>query len=281
MRGRFVPRWARSVRVLVGLGIVLGLLAAALFAPELSPHDPAAQDLMAVLQPVRLGSAWPLGTDGLGRCVLSRLLHGARVAMLVAVAAALGAMLLGGAMAYAAGYLGGWVDRVVGWLMELWLAFPPVVLSLLLMVGGGAGPGGLILAIMLVGWARFCRVLRAEVVMVARRDHVAAARLLGLSPWRTLRDEVVPATLPLLVALLVLEMGVVVGVEAVLSFVGLGVVSELATWGQMIADGRGAVYQAPASLLAPCGAIVVAVAGFNLLGDGLRRTLGLRLVDAR
>ena len=88
MRGRFVPRWARSVRVLVGLGIVLGLLAAALFAPELSPHDPAAQDLMAVLQPVRLGSAWPLGTDGLGRCVLSRLLHGARRRPLYAAAAA-------------------------------------------------------------------------------------------------------------------------------------------------------------------------------------------------
>ena len=273
------PRWIRSGRVLIGLATVLALLALALFAPILAPHDPEAQDLMLTLQPVRLRSAFPLGTDGLGRCVLSRLLFGARLALTVAVIAAFGAMLLGSALAYAGGYLGGWTDWLIGRAVDVWVSFPPVVLALILMVGLGTGSTNVILAIILVDWTRFCRVLRSEVIVVTRRDHVAAARLLGFSHWRTLLREVVPATLPLLVTLLALEMGIAVVVEAILSFVGLGVKPDQVAWGQMIADGREAIYQAPANLLAPVAAIFVAVAGFNLLGDGLRRTLDLRVIE--
>ena len=273
------PRWIRSGRVLIGLATVLALLALALFTPILAPHDPEAQDLMLTLQPVRLRSAFPLGTDGLGRCVLSRLLFGARLALTVAVIAAFGAMLLGSALAYAGGYLGGWTDWLIGRAVDVWMSFPPVVLALILMVGLGTGSTNVILAIILVDWTRFCRVLRSEVIVVTRRDHVAAARLLGFSHWRTLLREVVPATLPLLVTLLALEMGIAVVVEAILSFVGLGVKPDQVAWGQMIADGREAIYQAPANLLAPVAAIFVAVAGFNLLGDGLRRTLDLRVIE--
>ena len=222
-----------------------------------------------------------LGTDGLGRCVLSRLLHGASLALKVAFIAATGAMLLGAALAYAAGYLGGWVDWTIGRAVDVWMSFPPVVLSLILMVGLGTGASNVILAIILVDWTRFCRVLRSEVLVVTRRDHVAAARLLGFSHWRTLLLEVVPATIPLLITLLALEMGIAVVVEAILSFVGLGVKPDQVAWGQMIADGREAIYQAPANLLAPVAAIFVTVAGFNLLGDGLRRTLDVRLVEGR
>ena len=275
------PRWIRSGRVIVGLLAVVFVLGAAVFAPQLAPHDPAEQDLMFTLQPMRLGSAFPLGTDGLGRCVLSRLLHGARLALTVAVTAAFGAMLLGSAMAYAAGYLGGWTDWLIGRAVDVWMSFPPVVLSLILMVGLGTGATNVILAIILVDWTRFCRVLRSEVLVVTRRDHVTAARLLGFSHWRTLLLEVVPATIPLLVTLLTLEMGIAVVVETILSFVGLGVKPDQVAWGQMIADGREAIYQAPANLLAPVAAIFVTVAGFNLLGDGLRRTLDLRLIEGR
>jgi len=281
MRRWLWPRWIRSGRVVLGLLTVLALCAIALLAPALAPHDPEAQDLMLTLQPVRLDSPYPLGTDGLGRCVLSRLLYGTRLALTVAVTAAVGAMLLGSAMAYAAGYLGGWTDWLIGRAVDVWMSFPPVVLSLILMVGLGTGRTNVILAIILVDWTRFCRVLRSEVIVVTRRDHVAAARLLGFSRWRTLLLEVVPATIPLLVTLLALEMGIAVVVEAILSFIGLGVKSDQVAWGQMIADGRDAIYQAPANLLAPCAAIFVAVAGFNLLGDGLRRTLDLRLVEGR
>jgi len=146
-------------------------------------------------------------------------------------------------------------------------------------VGLGGGSASLILAIALVEWTRFCRVMRAEVVGVVRREHVAAARLLGLSHRQTLLREVVPATVPLLVALLALEIGIAVVVEAILSFVGLGAAPDAVAWGQMIADGREVLYQAPATLLAPAVAIVVTVAGFNLLGDGLRRTLELARIE--
>ncbi|HEY0419052.1 MAG TPA: ABC transporter permease [Acetobacteraceae bacterium] len=280
-----VPRWLRSGRVLAGLILVGAVLGCAIFAPMLAPHDPDEQNLLTTLLPAAWqdggDAAYPLGTDGLGRCVLSRLLFGAGLAMQVAVTASLGAMAIGAALAYLAGYLGGWADWVIGRLVDVWMSFPPVILSLILMTGLGTGRRNIILAIILVDWTRFCRVLRAEVLLVRSRDYVAAARLLGFSHWRTVTREVVPATVPLLVTLLALEMGIAVIVEAILSFVGLGVRSDQIAWGQMIADAREAVYQAPWNLLAPVCAIFVAVAGFNLLGDGLRRSLDVRMVEGR
>jgi peptide/nickel transport system permease protein len=280
-----MPRWLRSGRVIVGLALVLGVVACALLAPLIAPHDPDEQILLTTLLP----AAWQpggdagylLGTDGLGRDVLSRLLYGARVAMTVALAAAFGAMLFGCVLAYVAGYLGGWVDWAIGRTVDVWMSFPPVILALILMTGLGTGERNVILAIVLVDWTRFCRVLRSEVMVVARRDYVTAARLVGFSHWRTVTREIVPATIPLVVTMLSLEMGIAVVVEAILSFVGLGVRSDQIAWGQMIADGREAIFQAPWNLLAPVAAIFVTVAGFNMLGDGLRRSLDVRLVEGR
>jgi peptide/nickel transport system permease protein len=124
-----------------------------------------------------------------------------------------------------------------------------------------------------------CRVLRSEVLIVTRRDYVAAARLLGFTHWQTLIREVLPATFPLLITLVSLEMAIAVVVEAILSFVGLGVRPDQPAWGQMIADARQYVYQSPWNLLFPMLAIFITVAAFNLLGDGLRRTLDVRLAD--
>ena len=280
-----IPRPLRDPRAFAGAILVLIVVVCALFAPWLAPHNPNEQDLMVTLLPAAWQEggqvAYALGTDGLGRCVLSRLIFGARVAMTVALTASLGAMVVGSLLAYAAGYLGGWTDWAIGRVVDVWMSFPPVILSLILMTGLGTGLANVILAIILVDWTRFCRVLRAEVLVVARRDHVAAARLLGLSHLRTVLREIVPATIPLLLTLLCLEMGIAVVVEAILSFVGLGVKSNQIAWGQMIADGRDAIYQAPWNLLAPTLAIFVAVAGFNLLGDGLRRTLDVRLNESR
>src|SRR5262249_58725358 len=138
----------------------------------------------------------PLGTDRLGRDVLSRLIYGARVAMTVAVVASSGAMLLGGVLAHVAGYFGGGIDWLIGRIVDVWMSFPPVILSLILMVGLGTGLRNVILAIVLVDWTRFCRVLRSEVLVVRRRDYVTAARLMGFSHWRTITREVLPATVP-------------------------------------------------------------------------------------
>ena len=278
---RALPAWMRSARVVTGLVIVVIILLGAIFAPQLAPHDPNEQTLLTALLP----PAWlqggdpvfPLGTDSLGRCVLSRLLYGARVAMTVAVLASLGAMLIGAVLAYLAGYFGGRVDSLIGRAVDVWMSFPPVILSLILMVGLGTGLRNVILAIVLVDWTRFCRVLRSEVLVIARKDYVAAARLVGFSHWRTITREIVPASLPLLITLVSLEMGIAVIVEAILSFVGLSVSAQTPAWGQMIADARQYIYDAPMNLMVPILMIFVAVFGFNVLGDGLRRTLDVRL----
>lgn len=274
----------RSVRVLGGLGLIAVLFAVAAAAPVLAPHDPLAQDLGFTLQPVRLrgitqAGAYPLGTDVLGRCVLSRVLHGAGPVLVVAVAAALGAMLLGAAIGYAAGYRGGWADRAAARAEAVWLAFPPVILALLLVPGLGAGRVQVVAAIVLADWPRFSRALRQAVKRVAARDHVAAAWLSGFSHGQAVWREVVPATLPLVAALLATELGVAVVVQTTLGFLGFGVTVDTVDWGQMIADGRETMHQAPASLLAPAAVVVAAVAGFNLVADGLRRTLGMRLPE--
>jgi peptide/nickel transport system permease protein len=200
--------------------------------------------------------------------------------MTVAVFASLGAMVIGSILAYVSGYFGGAIDWIIGRAVDVWMSFPPVILSLILMVGLGIGLDKVILAIVLVDWTRFCRVLRSEVLIVTGRDYVAAARLLGFTHWQTLVREVVPATLPLLITLISLEMAIAVVVEAILSFVGLGVKPDQPAWGQMIADARQYVYQSPWNLLFPVLAIFLTVTAFNLLGDGLRRTLDVRLAES-
>jgi peptide/nickel transport system permease protein len=278
-----LSRSLRSGRVLVALGLVLFIGACAAFAPLLAPHDPAEQDLLAILLPPAWAAdgnpAFPLGTDSLGRCVLSRLIYGARTAMTVAIVASLGAMLIGSILAHVSGYLGGVVDWIISRAVDVWMSFPPVILSLILMVGLGTGLDKVILAIVLVDWTRFCRVLRSEVLIVTQRDYVVAARLVGFNHWQTVLREILPATLPLLITLISLEMAIAVVVEAILSFVGLGVKPDQAAWGQMIADARQYLYQSPWNLLLPMLAIFVTVAAFNLLGDGLRRTLDVRLAE--
>lgn len=278
--GRAVLRRAiRSPQVLLGAALVAALLTLALLAPMIAPHDPQEQDLLATLLPPALAgdAAYPLGTDTLGRCVLSRLLYGARIAMLVAVLGATGAALLGTVLGLLAGYAGGWLDALIGRLVDTWMAIPPVVFALILLVGLGAGVDRVILAIVLIDWTRFCRIIRTETMAVARRDYVTAARLQGFSHVRTLASEVLPAVLPLVITLVSLEMGIAVIVEAILSFVGVSVPAETPAWGVMLADARTSMHQSPWGVALPVLAIFTAVLAFNLLGDGLRRALDPRM----
>ncbi len=279
-----LSRCLHSGRVVVGLAIVFAVLVCAVFAPLLAPHDPGEQDLLNILLPPAWAdggnAVFPLGTDSLGRCVLSRLLYGARTAMTVAMLASLGAMIIGSTLAHIAGYFGGALDWIIGRIVDVWMSFPPVILSLVLMVGLGVGLDKVIVAIILVDWTRFCRVLRSEVLVVKQRDYVAAARLIGFTHWQTITREVLPATMPLLITLLSLEMGIAVVVEAILSFVGLGVGPDQAAWGQMIADARQHISDSAGGLMFPVLAIFIAVTGFNLLGDGLRRAFDVRLLTA-
>jgi peptide/nickel transport system permease protein len=281
--GPTLRRCLDEPRVRVGGTLMLLLLAIAIFAPLLAPHDPGDQDLLSTLTPPvwTADGSWshPLGTDSLGRDVLSRLIFGSRVAMRVALLAALGAAALGSSLALVAGYYGGWIDWIVGRAVDVWMSFPPVILSLILMVGFGAGLNNVILAIIIVDWTRFCRVVRSEVIVVARRDYIPAARLAGFSHLQVIVKEIVPAVTPLLLTLVSIEMGIAVVVEAILSFVGLSVEPSVSAWGAMIADARQSMYEAPWSLVAPVLGIFVSVLAANLLGDGLRRSVDPRLAQ--
>jgi peptide/nickel transport system permease protein len=280
VRGALI-QLARQPRVWVGGVILLLAILLAVFAPHIAPHDPLDQDLLHMLAPPMWapdGSfAFPLGTDGLGRCVLSRAIYGARVALTVAIAAAFGSMLLGSTLALLAGYFGGIVDRLISYVVDLWMSFPPVVLSLILLVGLGTGVDKVILAVVLVDWTRFCRVVRADVLVTRRRDFVLAAQLIGFSHWRTMLREVLPAVVPLMITLFSIEMGVAIIVEATLSFIGLSVPPDITTWGQMLADARNDMQNAPWVLLTPVACIIVTVLACNLLGDGVRVALDPRL----
>ena len=282
---RDLPVPLRSGRVLIGGGIVLAVTVIAIFAPWLAPNGPQEQDLFGNLLPPAwdpLGDPkYPFGTDNLGRCILSQLIYGAQVAMIVAVIASTGAMVIGVTLAHIAGYFGGWIDAAITRLVDLWMSFPPVVLSLILMIGLGVGVSNVILAIILVDWTRFCRVVRSDVLVVRQRDYISAAHLLGFGHFRTLRREVLPSVMPLIITMMALEMGIAVVVEAILSFVGMSVEADISAWGVMVADARQYMYQSVWGLILPIAAITLTVMGFNLLGDGLRRTLDPRLRQER
>jgi peptide/nickel transport system permease protein len=267
----------RGFNLWVGGVIVLIVVFCAICAPMLAPHDPLDQDLLHMLTPPAWmaggDAAFPLGTDSLGRDILSRLLYGARVALTVAIIAALGSALVGSTLAILAGYFGGKIDRVISYLVDLWMSFPPVVLSLVLMVSLGVGIQNVILSIVLVDWTRFCRVVRAEVMVVRQRDYVLAAQLLNFTHLRIMLREILPAALPLIITLVSLEMGVAITVEALLSFIGLSVPANVTAWGVMIADARISMHEQMSGLLFPVLAIVITVLGCNLLGDGLRVAL--------
>ena len=260
--------------------IALVLLALALFGPALAPHDPNRQDLLSVRQPpVWAGGAWrnALGTDSLGRDLLSRLLWGTRVALVVAVASAVISALVGVPVALVAGYVRGRVDTVLMRVVDVWMSIPAVLLAIALMGVLGLGLWKVVLAIVIVDWTRFARVIRGEVLALCEREFVEAARAIGLRPVRVMAEELLPNLAPLIIVLVSLEMAIAVGVEALLSFVGLGVQASTPSWGAMIAEGRGYLMVSWWGMGVPMLALIVAVVGFNLLGEGLREQLDPRL----
>ncbi|MGD0564140.1 MAG: ABC transporter permease [Roseiarcus sp.] len=275
--GETLRACARDPKVIAGGGFVLFLLILALAAPWIAPKDPLEQDLiLGATPPLGFAGAQPgnwLGTDDLGRDVLSRAIYGSRIALTVAFVASSLAATLGATLGLLAGWYRGWVDVVISRLVEIWMAFPPVLLSILLVAVVGAGVGSVIGAIVIIDWTRFCRVVRAETMGQARSDYVTAARAIGFPQMRILIREIFPNVLPVLIALISLEMGIAVIVEAILSFVGLSVSSDVPTWGGMIAQGRQILHQGWWVLSTPLLALFLTVLAFNLLGEGLRRAL--------
>ncbi|KKW68193.1 ABC transporter permease [Lampropedia cohaerens] len=278
--------WLRvfsDTRVMLGTAGLALLFLTAIFAPWLAPHDPNEQDLLNTLLPPMWAAdglrAFPLGTDSLGQCILSRLIYSTRVVALVAVLAPLGAALVGVPLAIMAGYWGGKVDWLIMRMVDVWMSFPAVVLAMVFMVALSPGLTNVIIAIVAVDWTRFCRVLRSEVLVLRRRDYIAAARLTGATPLQVIRKDIMPGLMPTLLALLSIEMGIAIIAEAVLSFVGVSMAPSTPTWGMMISDGLKSVFSAPYGLIAPVVCMIVTVLACTLLGDGLRKKLDPRLLE--
>ena len=272
--GRSLIRRRAGVRLWLSALWLGALCLGALLAPWIAPHDPLTQDLfLGRMPPFWVAGAEPgywLGTDSLGRDVLSRLLHGARVALLVALAAGTITCLIGAVLGLLAGFLRGWVDLVISRLIDIWMAFPPVLFSILLIAVLGPSLTSIIIAIVVIDWTRFARVVRAEAMAQGAMDYVASARVAGRGRIGTMLREILPNVLPTIIVLLTLEMGIAVIVEAILSFVNLSISTDDPTWGGMISEGRTSIHQAWWVLVFPLVALFLTVLAFSQLGEGLK-----------
>ncbi len=272
--GRSQVRRRAGLRLWLSAAWLGTLCILALFAPWIAPKDPLAQDLfLGRMPPAWVAGAEPgywLGTDSLGRDVLSRIIHGARVALSVALIAGAITCVIGGALGLLAGFLRGWVDLLISRLIDIWMAFPPVLFSILLIAVLGPGLWSIILAIVVIDWTRFARVVRAEAMAQGAMDYVASARVAGRGRIGTMLREILPNVLPTVTVLLTLEMGIAVIVEAILSFVNLSISTDAPTWGGMIAEGRASIHQAWWVLVFPLGTLFLTVLSFSQLGEGLK-----------
>ena len=272
--GRGAAGRRAGLRLWLSAGWLGFLVLVAVFAPWIAPKDPLAQDLfLGRLPPFWMTGAEPgylLGTDSLGRDVLSRIVYGARIALGVALVAGTITCLIGATLGLMAGFLRGWVDLVISRFIDIWMAFPPVLFSILLIAVMGPGLVSIIVAIVVIDWTRFARVVRAEAMAQGAMDYVASARVAGRGRLGVMLREILPNVLPTIVVLLTLEMGIAVIVEAILSFVNLSISTDDPTWGGMISEGRAAVYQAWWVLVFPLVALFLTVLAFSQLGEGLK-----------
>jgi peptide/nickel transport system permease protein len=261
--------------------IIAVMVVVAVFAPLIAPHSPTEQSLPDKLKPPAWqqgGSATHLlGTDLLGRDLFSRLVYGARVSLTVAAFALLSGGLIGLAVGIIAGYLGGRIDSILMRVVDATLTFPTILIALLLAVSLGAGLRTIVIAITVIIWARFARVVRGEVLGVRARDFVSLARVHGCSSPRIMLVHIVPNVMNTFMVLLTLHIGFVIIVEASLSFLGAGIPPPTPSWGQMVADGRSHIASAWWLAVMPGAAIMLVVLAFNLFGDWLRDWLDPRL----
>ncbi len=281
---RAVPARARrrlSFRAVFGLSVLLLMGGAAVFAPQLAPWDPGKQMLLKRLRP----PAWqerglrehPLGTDHLGRDILSRVLHGGRISLGVGLSAVTLSALIGVTLGLVAGFFGGRADAFIMRIVDVFLAIPYILLAMGVVFALGPSLLNVILVMAVTRWVQFARIVRADVLSIREREFVTGARARGNRPLRVLLHHVLPNALTPIIVVATLELAFMIIYESALSFLGLGVQPPTPTWGWMLSDGRN--YLATAWWLAtlPGLAIMLTVLAVNLLGDWLRDTLDPRL----
>ena len=265
----------------VRAGIILFALVAlaAVFAPFLATHDPLDQDLFASLAPPS-ADHW-LGTDAFGRDIWSRILHGARISLVIGLVAVLVAMVIGTAFGVAAGYLGGRIDQIIGQGTDILLAFPSLILGLMVVAVLGPNMVNLIAAIALTTIPQFVRIARAPTIALRERDYIQACRALGFSPPRIMTVHILPNIWPEILVMGSLWLATAIRVEASLAFIGLGVKPPTATWGGMIREGFENVLNSAWLAVFPSLAILIVVLALNLIGDGLRDAVDPRMKEER
>ena len=286
---RRTQRWGKVLRKLLGnsgavfgLIMVLGVIVSAIFAPLLSPHDPILSDLDKRLLPIGQAGADPgylLGTDYLGRDIVSRLIYGARISLVVSISAVAFSAILGTIIGLISGFYGGMIDSIFMRLADVQLAFPFILLAIAIIAVLGPSLQNIIIVMAITGWVIYARVVRAEILSLREKEFVIATRAVGGSNGRIIFQHLLPNVIPQCIVIVTLEMARMIIMEAALSFLGLGIQPPTPTWGGMLADGR--VYLATSWWLAtfPGLVIMLVVLGINLLGNWLRDVLDPRLTQ--
>jgi peptide/nickel transport system permease protein len=266
-RSGFRRRWYRTPSFVAGASILGTIILLALLAPVASWHDPVQQDLLHILQ----GPSWthPLGTDELGRDEWARLLYGARTDLRVAFLAVLFPFVIGTAIGLVAGYFGGWVDTVANWFVNVVVAFPFYVLIIALVFALGSGTRNIYIAITIVGWVSYTRIVRGEVLVAKRREYVLAAQAGGLSNVRIIGRHLLPNVITQAIVFAMSDIVLDILAIVTLGYLGLGVQPPTADWGKMIADGQTYLTTHWELSTIPGIAVVITALGLSLLADGL------------
>ena len=272
---RFVRVLRRNAMLILGLIIVLGVTFAAVFAPLIAPFDPNELHLDAILKAPC--AEFPLGTDRLGRDVLSRLLYGGRVSLWVGFVAVGISISIGALLGLVSGYFGGLVDEIVMRFVDIMLCFPSFFLILAVVAFLEPSLFNIMVVIGLTSWMGVARLVRAETLTLREREFVSAARLAGTSTWRIMTRHILPNAMAPVTISAILGIGGAILIESGLSFLGLGVQPPQASWGNMLMDGKSVIEEASWLSLFPGLAILITVLGYNLLGESLRHFLDPRL----
>ncbi len=267
----------------LGTALIAAAVALAILAPWIAPWKPTQLDLRARLAPpvwVQGGKTGHLlGTDNVGRDVLSRVIYGSRISLSVGAAAAILGMLLGSTLGLLAGFFGGWVDAVISWLINVQLAFPFTLLAIFLLGTVGGGFGAVVVVLALATWVNYARIVRGQVLAIRSRDYVLAARSIGVPTGRTLWRYILPNTASPIVVVASFSTAQAILTQAALSFLGVGIDPSVPSWGAMLNEGRDYLQSAWWIAVFPGFAIALTVLGANLLGDWLRDWLDPRSAE--
>jgi len=271
---RFLKTYRRNRVAIIGMILTISFLTMAVLAPFIAPQDPNNGNLLERLRPpcwIEGGTTkYLLGTDSLGRDILSRIIYGSRISFLIGVIVIGLTTTIGTVVGLVSGYFGGKIDAVIQRIVDILLAFPQLVFALAIMAVLGPGIKNIILALVYKGWVTSCRVIRGDVLVAKQEAYVEAGRAMGASNWHILLKSLLPNVMASVIVVASLSIGGVILMEASLSFLGLGVQPPTPTWGGMVSNGRDYIFRAWWITTFPGICILLLVMGFNLMGQGLR-----------